>query len=323
MNWTQAAIHTTTYGIDHITGALLALGINGFEIEDSADFEEFLQGTEIHWDYVDQELMKLKNCETKVKIYIPDNSQGAETLAAVKAVLKQLKSDDKENLLGSLVLDCGNIREEDWENNWKQYFKPFEIGERLAIKPSWESYENKSNRIVLEIDPGSSFGTGQHYTTQLCIEQLEKHIFNGCTVLDLGCGSGILSIAAILLGASSAVGIDIDQNAVGIAIENAAKNNIGPDKFTGICGNVIDDIALREKIAENKYDVIAANIVADVIIAMSGFISSYIKPHGVLICSGIINTRYKEVQTALEKAGFFITDKNEKNDWVELTCRLK
>jgi len=186
-----------------------------------------------------------------------------------------------------------------------------------------ENYDNKSNRTVLEIDPGSSFGTGQHYTTQLCIEQLEKHITNGCAVLDLGCGSGILSIAAILLGAGSAVGIDIDENAVNIAIENASKNNIGADKFTGICGNVMTDLQLREKIAQNKYDVVAANIVADVIIAMSSFIPNYLKRDGILISSGIINTRYDEVQKALEAAGFVILDKNEKNDWVELTCRLK
>ncbi|MBQ4100732.1 MAG: 50S ribosomal protein L11 methyltransferase [Oscillospiraceae bacterium] len=321
MNWTEAKIYTTTVGIDHITGALMQIGITGFVIEDAKDFENFLTDTTIYWDYVDEDLMKLKECETSVTIYLADNPQGKEQLAEIKSALLRLKSEDVDRQLGRLEITLGNIKEEDWENNWKQYFKPFEVGEKLAIKPSWETYENKENRIVLEIDPASSFGTGTHTTTQLCLENIEKYIKPNDRILDIGCGSGILSIGALLLGATSAFAVDIDENAVNISKENAEKNGFTADKFTSFCGNFIVDEKLRAK-AGNGYDIIAANIVADVIIALSPIFKNHLKKGGILVSSGIIDGRVDEVYDAIKSNGFEILDVKTRSDWSSITAKL-
>ncbi len=321
MNWTEAKIYTTTLGIDHITGALMQIGITGFVIEDAKDFENFLTDTTIYWDYVDEDLMKLKECETSVTIYLADTPQGKEQLAEIKSALLRLKSEDEDNKLGRLEIELGNIKEEDWENNWKQYFKPFEVGEKLAIKPSWETYENKDNRIVLEIDPASSFGTGTHTTTQLCLENIEKYIKPDDRILDIGCGSGILSIGALLLGAKSAFAVDIDENAVNISKENAEKNGFTSDKFTSFCGNFIVDEKLRAKAGEG-YDIIAANIVADVIIALSPIFKNHLKKGGILVSSGIIDGRVDEVYDAIKSNGFEIIDVKTRSDWSSITAKL-
>ncbi len=322
MDWIKARIYTTTDGIDAVTGSLLQIGINGFEIEDANDFNDFLKDTTIHWDYIDENLMKLSSCETCVIIYLPQNEQGAEQLSLTRNELLRLRSIDTDNRFGRLEIELDNVKEEDWANNWKQYFKPFTVGEKFLIKPTWESIDdNFKDKKVLQIDPGSSFGTGQHHTTQLCIEFLENIVTDGCKVLDMGCGSGILSIAAIMLGAQDVLGIDIDQNSIKIAKENAEVNGILDDKFTVICGNVIDDVVLREKVLSQKYDVIAANIVADVIIAMKDLFKACLKPGGVLVTSGIIDVRSDDVKNALLDAGFEIVDKKEKKDWVAFLCK--
>ncbi len=322
MDWIKARIYTTTDGIDAVTGSLLQIGINGFEIEDANDFNDFLKDTTIHWDYIDENLMKLSNCETCVIIYLPQNEQGAQQLSLTKNELLRLRSIDTDKAFGRLEIELDNVKEEDWANNWKQYFKPFTVGEKFLIKPTWESIDdNFKDKKVLEIDPGSSFGTGQHHTTQLCIEFLENVVFDGCKVLDMGCGSGILSIASIMLGAQDVLGIDIDQNSIKIAKENAEVNGIGDDKFTAICGNVIDDVVLRDKVLSQKYDVIAANIVADVIIAMKDLFKACLKSGGVLVTSGIIDVRSDDVKNALLDAGFEIVDKKEKKDWVAFLCK--
>ncbi len=322
MDWIKARIYTTTDGIDAVTGCLLQIGINGFEIEDANDFNDFLKDTTIHWDYIDEDLMKLSSCETSVIIYLPQNEQGAQQLALAKNELSRLRSIDSDNRFGRLEIELDNVKEEDWANNWKQYFKPFTVGEKFLIKPTWESVDNDFiDKKVLEIDPGSSFGTGQHHTTQLCIEFLEDVVFDGFKVLDMGCGSGILSIASVMLGASNVLGIDIDQNSVKIAKENADVNGISQDKFAAVCGNVLDDLSLREKVLSQKYDVIAANIVADVIIAMKDLFKACLKPGGVLVTSGIIDVRSDDVKNALLDAGFEIAGKKEKKDWVAFLCK--
>ncbi|MBQ7047100.1 MAG: 50S ribosomal protein L11 methyltransferase, partial [Oscillospiraceae bacterium] len=204
MNWTEAEIYTSTDGIDILCASLLDIGIKGFSIRDAEDFNEFLENKDGKWDYIDDDLMNLKNCETSVTIYLPDNSQGGEMLISLKNLLAQMKERDTENKWGRLEVELKSVREEDWANNWKQYFKPLKVGEKLLVKPSWENYENNDGRTILEIDPASSFGTGQHNTTKLCLELLEKCVKGDDRVLDLGCGSGILSIGAILLGAKEA-----------------------------------------------------------------------------------------------------------------------
>lgn len=323
MNWLKVTIYTSKQGLEIITGILLQLGVTGFVIQDPDDFEEFLKGQGTQWDYMDDEVAKLKDSETSITVYFADNMQGNEMFVELKNTMKRLKAADINGDYGRLTIDLGNVNEEDWANNWKQYFKPFEVGEKFVIKPSWEDYTVQTNRIILEIDPGSSFGTGQHYTTQLCIEQLEKHVTKDCTVLDMGCGSGILSIATLLLGAKSVISVDIDQNSVDIAEDNFKKNAVSSDVFQTYCGNVLENEALVHQINSETYDVIVANIVADVIILMKDLLRNFLKSGGTLITSGIIGERAEEVKEALQHSGFIITEVTEKNDWVALTAHLK
>ena len=201
MNWFQTEIFTATDGVDELCAYLLDIGIKGFVIKDANDFKEFLNDKSGNWDYIDEDLMNLSNCETSITVYIPDDAQGAEMVISLKNLLKNLKENDVDNKFGRLELNFSDVKEEDWANNWKQYFKPLKVGEKLLVKPSWEEYDNIDNRTILEIDPASSFGTGQHNTTKLCLEFLETCLKSGDRVLDLGCGSGILSIGAMLLGA--------------------------------------------------------------------------------------------------------------------------
>ena len=315
MDWVEVDIYTTSEGIEAVTGSLLGLGINGFVIKDAKDFEEFLSDKSVNWDYIDDDLMGLKNCETTVTAYLPENAQGLDYLEAVKAELRALKTRDTENAFGRLEYELKNVREEDWANNWKQYFKPLEIGDKLLIKPSWEDIPAGETRKILEIDPASSFGTGQHNTTQLCLELVEKYLGDGDRVLDLGCGSGILSIGAVLLGAQECTAIDIDANSVKIAGENAEKNNIPAEKYHAICGNVIDDSALVAEIGTG-FDMVCANIVADVLIGMSGLFKGFLKQGGRLIVSGIIDMRKDEVLDVIKAQGFVLDEIREKEDWV-------
>ena len=314
MNWIELDIFTTTNGIEPITGNLLNLGINGFVIKDPGHFKEFLENKDSNWDYIDDDLMGLSDCETTVTVYLPENSQGLDNLNSIKGILKTLKDNDLEGSFGRLEYELKNVREEDWANNWKQYFKPLCIGDKILVKPSWESVEPNEKRTVLEIDPASSFGTGQHNTTQLCLELLEKYIKPGDSLLDLGCGSGILSIGAILLGAEKACAVDIDENSVKIAAENAKKNNIAKEKYTALCGNIISDIALREQIGSG-FDVVCANIVADVLVAMSPLFEDFLKDKGILVVSGIIDSRKDEVLNVIKERGFELLETSEKEDW--------
>lgn len=314
MEWTEVNIYTATAGIDLLCAKLMDIGIKGFVIQDAEDFNEFLENKNGKWDYIDEDLMGLSTCETRVTVYLPSNSQGADMLLSIRAMLSEMKAGDTDGAYGRLEAELSSIREEDWANNWKQYFKPVKIGEKLVIKPSWEEYENDGSRIILEIDPASSFGTGQHHTTRLCLELLEKSLKKGDRILDMGCGSGILSIGAMLLGAESAVAVDIEQNAAETALENAVKNHIDPEKYQTFYGNILTDEELADRINE-KYDVIAANIVADVLIAMKQYFLRYIKDGGTLIVSGIIEERMNEVIGELENAGFKDPQINVKEGW--------
>ncbi|MFA9380353.1 MAG: 50S ribosomal protein L11 methyltransferase, partial [Acetanaerobacterium sp.] len=288
MNFTKVKITTTSSGAEVVTGALMCLGITGFEIEDAQDFERFLSENSPRWDYVDDTLMSLRNIKTSVSVYLADNAQGRDMLADVQAALGALHAQDEEGALGSLSAELCGVREEDWANNWKQYFKPIEVGERFIICPSWEECRNEDGRIVLEIDPSSSFGTGGHHTTQLCIGQLERLVHPGAQVLDMGCGSGILSAAALLLGAAHVTAVDIDEGAVNTARDNVRKNGFEDDRLTALCGNVLEDEGLADRLRGKRYDVIVANIVADVIIPMGGLLESLLLGDGTLICSGIL-----------------------------------
>jgi ribosomal protein L11 methyltransferase len=297
------------------------LGITGFVIKDAQDFEEFLSNKTGNWDYIDDDLMGLKNCETTVTVYLPKNAEGLELFAAVKAELAAIRARDTEGAFGRLEYSMSEIREEDWANNWKQYFKPITVGEKLLIKPSWEQASPDETRKIIEIDPASSFGTGQHNTTRLCLELLEKVLVGGDRLLDLGCGSGILSIGALILGADSATAVDIDDNSVKIAAENAEKNGIPADRYTAYCGDITSDGSLVQRIG-GGYDVVCANIVADVLIAMSGIFGGFLKQGGKLVISGIIDARRDEVLETVEKAGFKLIESRRSDDW-NAACFIK
>ncbi len=316
MDFIEVSIETTTEGIDMLVSILEDLGVNGFTIEDSQDFNEFLETVTPHWDYVDENLMKLREAPTTVKIYPADNAQGRILIRDVLKKLDELRALDVSKKFGELAVTFKGLHDEDWANAYKKYFKPFPVGERLVVKPSWEAYEAGDNRIVLEIDPSSSFGTGSHETTRLCLESLENLVRPGDRVLDMGCGSGILSVAALLLGAGHVTCVDIDENCIATTRENLLRNGFLENAYRTFCGNAIADTVLADTIAAEPYDLISANIVADVIIAMRPLFHRCLKPGGMLLTSGIIGQRAAEVADQLESAGFSICERLEKNDWV-------
>lgn len=320
MYWIEAVVSTTGAGIEPVAGRLLMNGITGYAVEDSAEFEEFLKGEGVYFDYVEDDLLKLKDCETTVKFYVAENSQGVETLLAVRKSLEELKALDKEGEFGKLTLTTDSkIEEQDWENNWKKYFKPFSVGKNLCIKPSWENLPDElADKTVIELDPSSSFGTGSHTTTRLCLEMVEKYMSRldkGVQVLDMGCGSGILGIAASLLGADFITAVDIDENSARIAAENFEENKIEKSKFNVMAGNILNDQKFYDVVTAKKYDLIAANIVADVLIWMAPVFKKVLAEGGYLLVSGIISERSGEVTDALIANGLQVKEFAESQEW--------
>ena len=318
MDFTSLKIFTKTGAIEILTHYLMEIGITGFVVEDSDDFNGFLEEDSKHWDYIDDSLMSLKNNETNITVYLPKNSQGSEQYFAIQKLIKSLEIR-KDVDFGRLEIETDDVFETDWANNWKQYFKPLRIGEKFIVKPSWEELDEDNTLKVIEIDPNSSFGTGQHNTTRLCLSEIEKIVKTGDKVLDMGCGSGILAIASALLGAESVTGVDIELNSVDTTRENFIKNNIDISIFTGYCGDVISNKEIDNALKENQVDVISANIVADVIIAMSKNLFTYLKDSGTIIVSGIISNREDEVKKILMNTGFNYKSRNEQDDWVAMT----
>lgn len=320
MDWKEVTIYTTTAGIGPVEALLEDNGVEGYVLEDAADFEEFLQDTEIYWDYVDEDLVREKRAqETCLKIYLSDDEDGAKQYAAICAALENLKARDEEHAWGRLCTETALTRQEDWEWGWKQYFKPFPVGETFLIKPSWETVDDTQGRKILEIDPASSFGTGSHDTTQLCMTALEKLVRPVDTLLDMGTGSGILAIAAAMLGADVKTVVDIDENCLKTAQENAEKNHVSIGR--GLCGDALRNPQLAEEIGTG-YDIIVANIVADVIIGMAPMFADKLAPGGRLICSGILNERAEEVRAALEKNGFTDLSHAHSDDWSAFTAKI-
>ena len=321
-NWIEIFIETEREGFDAVSGIIYQCGINGVMIEDSEDFDEFLNDPARDWDYIEDELVdEKKKAKNGITFFIRDNANDLETLNIIKDMLRAAKENEKEINFGTLEMTAKNIKEEDWANNWKKYFKPFAVGDKIVIRPSWEEYEDDGTKKVLKIDPGHVFGTGTHETTQLCIELIEEHLKEGDAVADIGCGSGILSIASLLLGARHADAVDIDPNAVDIAYTNAAMNGIGKDVYTVVSGDIINDRELEKIFSGKKYDVVEANIVADVIIALSEKIPESIKDGGIFIASGIIVERLDDVLRALEKNSFDVLDIKRKKGWAAIASR--
>ncbi len=321
MDWLEVKIYTNKVGIEVLTGILLGLGVTGFVVEDPDDYEEFMTYQGKTWDYMEEGLEQLKDVKHSIKFYLADTIQAKEIFNEIKNTVARLKNEEAD--YGSLEIELGNVKEEDWANNWKKYFHTFNVGEKFVIKPTWEEYDGKENRHVLEIDPSSSFGTGQHFTTRLCIERLENIVTSDTELLDMGCGSGILSIAAYLLDAKHVTSVDIDENSVNIARENFLQNNMTEDKFTLYCGDVTNDDELVNKIGTGKYDVVVANIVADVIIGMKNELKAFLKPNGKLIASGVITDRQDEVCSHLEEIGFKVENITEQNDWISILAHIE
>ncbi len=318
MDWIRVSIITTSIGIDSVCYALGELGIDGVEIADKNDFLEFLENNRRYWDYVDEELERLKTADTKITVYVSDDEGGREQLRKIERSMSELKGEDKADELGALKIMTASVKDEDWSENWKQYFKPLEIGERVLIQPEWQPLETETDRVVFKVNPGMTFGTGSHDSTRFCIEEIEKHIKPGGNMLDLGCGSGILSIIALLLGASHCDAVDIDPNAVDVAYSNLALNGLEKERYSVISGDIIEDEAVRKSFG--KYDLVAANIVADVIIALAPYVRAFMKPNAVFVCSGIINERAEEVKSALTAANLKLLSTKQSDEWTAYTC---
>jgi len=311
MEWFEISIDTTHEATEAIGGLLISCGISCWAINDKSDLTEFMENNRELWDYVDESLLS-GDSGVRVQVYLPDNQQGRDTLVMLKDALKQYKTDEKELDTGSLEISIGSVNEEDWANTWKKYFHPLEIGNKLTVRPSWEEYDNRDGRTVLTIDPGSAFGTGGHATTKLCLETLDSIDCLGKQVLDVGCGSGILAVASLLLGAEHALGVDIDLNSVNVAIKTAEENKVShkgefrqADLVKGVSG---------------KYDIITANIVADIVIRLTPSIPSLLAEGGTYIVSGIIDERRPDVEECLEKYGFKIQKVRAQEGWVAIAA---
>ncbi|HOV69575.1 MAG TPA: 50S ribosomal protein L11 methyltransferase [Clostridia bacterium] len=320
MNWLQVTIHTSCDGLDRIVGELYSLGITGLETEDEKEFLEHLKSTEQYWDYVDESLKARMAGESKIKLYLADNEDSAAQLEQIKRSLNELKQSGAGEL-GTLDITVESVCDDDWESNWRKYFKPTPIG-RVLICPLWEPVpEDMQDKIVFKIEPGMVFGTGTHESTRICIEAAQKYTVPGAHVLDLGCGSGILSIIALLLGAKDALAVDIDKNAKSVAESNALINGINLDRYTVITGDLIEDAKLIETIGEDRYDLIFANIVADVIIAIAPNVAAFLKFGGTAIFSGIITERADEVAGHLVRWGLAPVEMYQDNGWVGIAAR--
>ena len=321
MQWIEVCIKTTSQAIELVGERLTMLGFDSFIMDDQDEFHEFLENNKQYWDYVDEGLEKQMQGLSQIRLYIEDSPAAPETISYLKDQLRLLPQQYPTIEFGTLDVTLEHVKDEDWENNWKQYYQPLPIGKKLLVVPEWLHPENPENRVEVLLDPGMIFGTGAHASTQMCMRELERAIQGGEQVLDLGSGSGILSITAVLLGAAHATGVDIDPKAEDIARENAAINQIFSDRFTAVTGDVIGDRAMMESL-KGHYDVVLANIVADVIIPLSRVVPEFLQEDSIFICSGILNTRLDEVLAALEKNGLQILSSEQQEDWCRVTAAL-
>ena len=317
MKWLELHVDTTPEGIDPVSALLGEYGVDSLMIDEEGDFKSFLENNRQYWDYVDEALLDEKRGKCRVTFYLPEDDGGFHTLGQVRIALAALKKQHAE--YAPLLLTMENVADEDWENNWKQFYKPMEIGERLLVVPEWEHAEDPA-RVRLILNPGLTFGTGGHATTRLCLTALDKLIKGGEKVLDLGCGSGILSIAALRLGAERAFACDVDPTCVNVAYENAALNGIDRARYTVRAGDVTADKELGREFG-GDYDVVVANIVADVIIALAPKVRPLLKAGGRFLCSGIIDERAAEVRQKLIDAGWSVDEERSAEGWYSYLCK--
>lgn len=321
MKWIEITITTTQEGLEAVSAALDAAGVAQVVLEEGSEqIEAELADVAKYWDFADaQELASAQG--PAVKAYISDLPESEPLLEAVRGTVERLKNTDVGLDLGALELTERKVDDEDWANNWKAYYKPLAIGEKLLVKPSWEPVPDgmAEGRVVVEMDPGMVFGTGTHQTTRMCLEFLEKLVKPGMKVADFGCGSGILSIAALLLGADHAVGVDIDPVADQTVMENVRMNGVDEEKYETLIGDILSDSSVQASVADRgKYDIIVANIVAGIIIPLSALVPAYCDSGVPFLVSGIIREREEEVLAALRENGFEPAEIHRDEEWVAI-----
>ena len=313
MDWLEITVTTAPAGIEYVAAALTAGGFEDLLLEDQAEFEAFLEQNRSCWDYIDEELQEKLKGLSQIKLYLEDTDTAG--MARLQALIAGLKETHPDGSLGPLEVTSRVLPPTNWEESWKDNYPPQEVGSRLVVLPYWliDSYE--SPRLPVILDPGLTFGTGAHASTQMVMEAMEAMELSGASCLDLGSGSGILSIAALRLGASLAIGVDIDPKAEDIARENAGYNGFAAPEFTALTGNVLTDRKLMDTLTARRYDLVLVNIVADVIVALAPVLPRLLDEHSTLICSGILDRRLPDVIAALEGAGLTVTQTYAKDDW--------
>ena len=310
MAWLEITLTTCGGTMEDVAAALTAGGFSDLLMEDQQEFESFLEENKEYWDYIDEDLQEKLQGLSHIKLYLEDSdTAGMAKLTTLVENLRQRKN------FGALEMAVQALPDTDWEEGWKENYPPQEIGENLVVLPYWLSDSYDGGRTPIILDPGLTFGTGAHASTQMVMEAMERQVKPGFRCLDLGSGSGILSLAALRLGAASAIGVDIDPKAEDIARENAAYNGFASPEFTAITGNVTEDRAMMAALSEKKYDLVLVNIVADVIIGLAPVLPHFLSDHTRLVCSGILDTRLGDVMAALEKAGITVTAVHAKEDW--------
>ena len=317
MDYLEVTIQTASAGIELVANALTAGGFDSLVVEDQAEYENFLEDNRAYWDYIDEEFQQELQGLSRIKLYLEVDGNEEKQLKKLEKVLDALKKRTKKNL-GTLEISSQLLPETNWEESWKDNYPPQPIGEKLIVVPCWNP--EAGDRIPVILDPGLTFGTGAHPSTQMCMEFMEELVKDGMDVIDLGSGSGILSIAALRLGAKTAVGVDIDPKAEDIARENAAYNDFHGDRFDAVTGNVTEDHDLMAKLSGKHYDLVFVNIVADVIIGLAPVLKHFMDAGTKVICSGILDVREAEVHEALTANGLTILATKAKEDWRSLVA---
>ena len=310
MAWLEITVHTTEKTLDRTVNILTAAGFTDLVIEDQSEFEDFLEQNRAYWDYIDESLQEKLQGLSQIKLYLEDtDTAGMEKLKKLAQSME-------------LKMDISTMEETNWEESWKENYPPVEVGEKLIVIPYWLENPDES-RLPVILDPGLTFGTGAHPSTQMVMGFMERLVKEHSRCLDLGSGSGILSIAALRLGAAAAVGVDIDPKAEDIARENAGYNGFASPEFTALTGNVTEDKELMDKLSRENWDVVLVNIVADVIIGLAPVLPAFLREDSILICSGILDTRLTDVTAALEKAGLAVTEIRAMEDWCSITAKRR